>query len=108
MVEKITKVIAVFRSSHLRMEEYVCLKVIAMVSDEGEFIMCTRTSQDRGCYENMSEFQFVMMFFRFICNELCRAWHKTNTLKVSTKNIWRQHFAIYNYTVINRPPSLTS
>ena len=36
MVEKITKVIAVFRSCHLRMEEYVCLKVIAMVAEDGE------------------------------------------------------------------------
>jgi len=34
MVEKITKVIAVFRSCHLRMEEYVCLKVIAMVAED--------------------------------------------------------------------------
>ena len=36
MVEKITKVIAVFRSCHLRMEEYVCLKVIAMVTEDGK------------------------------------------------------------------------
>ena len=36
MVEKITKVIAVFRSCHLRMEEYVCLKVIAMVAEDGK------------------------------------------------------------------------
>jgi len=34
MVEKITKVIAVFRSCHLRIEEYVCLKVLAMVAEE--------------------------------------------------------------------------
>merc|ERR550532_3422139 len=34
MVEKITKVIAIFRQFHLKMEEYVCLKVIAMVSQE--------------------------------------------------------------------------
>ena len=32
MVEKITKVIAIFRQCQLRMEEYVCLKVIAMVA----------------------------------------------------------------------------
>lgn len=35
MVEKITKVIAIFRQFQLKMEEYVCLKVIAMVSQEG-------------------------------------------------------------------------
>ena len=35
MVEKITKVIAIFRQCKLKMEEYVCLKVIAMVSQEG-------------------------------------------------------------------------
>ncbi len=35
MVEKITKVIAGFRQLHLRMEEYVCLKVISMVYSEG-------------------------------------------------------------------------
>lgn len=35
MVEKITKVIASFRQYHLRMEEYVCLKVIAMVQHDG-------------------------------------------------------------------------
>lgn len=35
MVEKITRVIAIFREFQLRMEEYVCLKVIAMVSQEG-------------------------------------------------------------------------
>ncbi len=36
MVEKITKVIAIFRQCRLMMEEYVCLKVIAMASQEGE------------------------------------------------------------------------
>ena len=35
MVEKITKVIAGFRQLQLKMEEYVCLKVISMVSAEG-------------------------------------------------------------------------
>ena len=35
MVEKITKVIAIFRQCKLKMEEYVCLKVIAMASQEG-------------------------------------------------------------------------
>ena len=40
MVEKITKVIAIFRQFHLKMEEYVCLKVIAMVSQDGK---CTFT-----------------------------------------------------------------
>lgn len=34
MVEKITKVIATFRQFQLKMEEYVCLKVIAMVSQD--------------------------------------------------------------------------
>ena len=34
MVEKITKVIAIFRQFQLKMEEYVCLKVIAMVSQD--------------------------------------------------------------------------
>ncbi len=38
MVEKITKVIAGFRHLQLKMEEYVCLKVISMVSAEGQFI----------------------------------------------------------------------
>ena len=46
MVEKITKVIAIFRQFQLKMEEYVCLKVIAMVSQEGKqaeyYIPCTR------------------------------------------------------------------
>lgn len=36
MVEKITKVIAIFRQFQLKMEEYVCLKVIAMVSQDGK------------------------------------------------------------------------
>ena len=36
MVEKITKVIAIFRQCQLKMEEYVCLKVIAMASQEGK------------------------------------------------------------------------
>ncbi len=36
MVEKITKVIAIFRQCGLKMEEYVCLKVIAMASQEGK------------------------------------------------------------------------
>ena len=36
MVEKITKVIATFRQFQLKMEEYVCLKVIAMVSQDGK------------------------------------------------------------------------
>ena len=38
MVEKITKVIAIFRQCQLKMEEYVCLKVIAMASQEGKII----------------------------------------------------------------------
>ena len=38
MVEKITKVIAIFRQFQLKMEEYVCLKVIAMVSQDGKYI----------------------------------------------------------------------
>ena len=38
MVEKITKVIAIFRQFQLKMEEYVCLKVIAMVSQDGKKI----------------------------------------------------------------------
>ena len=37
MVEKITKVIALFRQCHLKMEEYVCLKVIAMASQDGAY-----------------------------------------------------------------------
>ena len=41
MVEKITKVIAVFRSCHLRIEEYVCLKVLAMVAEEGMYYIIT-------------------------------------------------------------------
>ena len=36
MVEKITKVIAGFRQLQLKMEEYVCLKVISMVSADGK------------------------------------------------------------------------
>ena len=36
MVEKITKVIATFRQFQLKMEEYVCLKVIAMVDHGGK------------------------------------------------------------------------
>ena len=32
MVEKITKVITTFRNFRLTMEEYVCLKVVAMVT----------------------------------------------------------------------------
>ena len=35
MVEEITKVIATFRQFQLKVEEYVCLKVISMVSAEG-------------------------------------------------------------------------
>ena len=36
LVEKITKVIATFRQFQLKMEEYVCLKVIAMVDHGGK------------------------------------------------------------------------
>lgn len=35
MVEKITRVITSFRKFHLCIEEYVCLKVVAMVTQEG-------------------------------------------------------------------------
>ena len=34
MVEKITKVITTFRNFRLTMQEYVCLKVIAMVTTQ--------------------------------------------------------------------------
>ena len=38
MVEKITKVITTFRNFRLTMQEYVCLKVVAMVTTpEGIF-----------------------------------------------------------------------
>ncbi|QQP35693.1 Uncharacterized protein FKW44_023983, partial [Caligus rogercresseyi] len=43
MVEKITKVIAIFRQFRLTMEEYVCLKVIAMVSQEGPSLSFNRS-----------------------------------------------------------------
>jgi len=35
MVEKITKVITSFRNFRLSMQEYVCLKVVAMLTQEG-------------------------------------------------------------------------
>ena len=37
MVEKITKVITSFRNFRLSMQEYVCLKVVAMLTQEGRF-----------------------------------------------------------------------
>ena len=44
MVEKITKVITTFRDFHLTMQEYVCLKVVAMVTNtDGEFFLNTKT-----------------------------------------------------------------
>ena len=55
MVEKITKVIAIFRQFQLKMEEYVCLKVIAMVSQEGK-----PAEYYTGCgshFENLANFQ---------------------------------------------------
>ena len=36
MVEKITKVITSFRDFRLSMQEYVCLKVVAMLTQDGE------------------------------------------------------------------------
>ena len=36
MVEKITKVITTFRNFRLSMQEYVCLKVVAMLTQEGK------------------------------------------------------------------------
>ncbi len=35
MVEKITKVITSFRDFRLSMQEYVCLKVVAMLTQDG-------------------------------------------------------------------------
>ena len=44
MVEKITKVITTFRDFHLTMQEYVCLKVVAMVTNtDGEFFLNSKT-----------------------------------------------------------------
>jgi nuclear receptor subfamily 6 group A len=37
MVEKITKVITSFRDFRLSMQEYVCLKVVAMLTQDGEY-----------------------------------------------------------------------
>ena len=45
MVEKITKVIATFRQFQLKMEEYVCLKVIAMVDHGGKLRKCVNLCQ---------------------------------------------------------------
>jgi nuclear receptor subfamily 6 group A len=42
MVEKITKVITSFRDFRLSMQEYVCLKVVAMLTQDGE---CSRNMQ---------------------------------------------------------------
>ena len=52
MVEKITKVIAIFRQFQLKMEEYVCLKVIAMVSQDGKKIV-----------QNKKRLSFIEVFF---------------------------------------------
>ncbi len=41
MVEKITKVITSFRDFRLSMQEYVCLKVVAMLTQDGE---CSRNN----------------------------------------------------------------
>ena len=55
LVEKITKVIATFRQFQLKMEEYVCLKVIAMVDHGGKLH-----------FKSMNFlFNFKMFFFKF-------------------------------------------
>ena len=53
MVEKITKVIAIFRQFQLKMEEYVCLKVIAMVSQDGKKIV-----------QNKKKAEFEILFLK--------------------------------------------
>ena len=41
MVEKITKVITSFRNFQLSKQEYVCLKVVAMLTQEGKLNLCS-------------------------------------------------------------------
>ena len=37
MVEKVTKVITSLRNFRLTIQEYVCLKVVAMLTEDGQF-----------------------------------------------------------------------
>ena len=56
LVEEITKVIATFRQFQLKMEEYVCLKVIAMVDHGGGKLH----------FKSMNFlFNFKMLFLKF-------------------------------------------
>ena len=59
MVEKITKVIAVFRSCHLRIEEYVCLKVLAMVAEEGMYYIITVSPEANLLYK-VSQIKYIL------------------------------------------------
>ena len=49
MVEKITRVITSFRDFRLSMQEYVCLKVVAMLTQEGKKIHFICATQIKDC-----------------------------------------------------------
>ena len=59
MVEKITKVIAIFRQFQLKMEEYVCLKVIAMVSQDGKKIVQNKKRLSLKYYSVIEVFFYI-------------------------------------------------
>jgi len=62
MVEKITKVITTFRDFHLTMQEYVCLKVVAMVTNTDGTVVDRELEgiHDRymNCLKTFIEFNF--------------------------------------------------
>jgi len=45
MVEKVTKVITSLRNFRLTIEEYVCLKVVAMLTEDGRFPFRFKTTK---------------------------------------------------------------
>ena len=65
MVEKITKVIAIFRQFQLKMEEYVCLKVIAMVSQDGKKIVQNIYKRLNLKYKSFFGYQLTSYFALF-------------------------------------------
>lgn len=78
MVEKITHVTLMFRRVKLRMEEYVCLKVITMLSQnrgasteleaiQDRYMTCLKNYLDHTCPQQPSRFQELLLRLPEVC-----------------------------------------
>ena len=94
MVEKITKVIAIFRQFQLKMEEYVCLKVIAMVSQEGKFKVILSLKYQNCSFSLCYKYRMIITFMIFFRSRRSQFMRYPRQIPDLFKNIYKKAFSI--------------